>query len=73
MQEKNAGINKFKFEKPTKLIEILEKLLTWNELSYNFTFVSFVEQIMEESGYLNWILNHENSFSLLNKLNSFIS
>lgn len=52
---------------------LYEKIILWNEHSANTTFIKFLEKVMDESGYLNWILNKENSYELLNKLNSFLS
>ncbi|PIR42179.1 hypothetical protein CO058_01595 [candidate division WWE3 bacterium CG_4_9_14_0_2_um_filter_35_11] len=52
---------------------LVEKITLWNELSANTTFIKFLEKVMDESGFLNWILNKENSYELLNKLNSFLS
>lgn len=52
---------------------IIEKITLWNEFSANTTFIKFLEKVIDESGFLNWILNKENSYELLNKLNSFLS
>jgi len=56
-----------------KLIEFYEKLILWNEMGSNMTFIEFFEKVLEESGFLNWVLNQSTSYEYLNKLNSFLS
>ncbi len=62
-----------KIENIKALQAFSEKIVYWNELSANVTLMKFIEQVMDESGFLNWVLNKENSYELLNKLNSFLS
>ncbi|PJA40658.1 hypothetical protein CO178_01780, partial [candidate division WWE3 bacterium CG_4_9_14_3_um_filter_34_6] len=55
------------------LKDFFNKLVFWNEISSNTTFVDFLQQVIEESNFLNWVLKQPDSFELLNKLNSFMS
>ncbi len=50
-----------------------EKIVSWNEHCSTCTITELIEQIMEESGYLNWILGQPANYEYLNKLNSFLS
>ena len=69
----HSEIAESKIENLKVLKAFFEKIVYWNELSANVTFMKFLEQVIDESGFLNWILNKDNSYELLNKLNSFLS
>src|SRR3989338_3963986 len=69
----HSEIAESKIENIKVLKAFFEKIVYWNELSANVTFMKFLEQVIDESGFLNWILNKDNSYELLNKLNSFLS
>jgi len=69
----HSEIAESKIENLKVLKAFFEKIVYWNELSANVTFMKFLEQVIDESGFLNWILNKNNSYELLNKLNSFLS
>jgi len=58
---------------PDKITDLIKKIIYWNELSANTTFIEFLDSVINESGFLEWILNHHNSYEYLNKLNSFLS
>ncbi len=57
----------------SKLTEFLDKIIEWNQLSANKTFIDFFEDVLHESGYINWILSLPESYVYLHKINSFIS
>ena len=60
--------------KDTKtLSDIFTKFVVWNDVASNKTFINFLEEVMNDSGYLDWVLNQPDSYELLNKVNSFLS
>lgn len=61
------------FQDPEALLSVYNNLLKWNHVAYNVPFIEFLEMIIDESGYLNWILSCKNSFELLNVLNSLLT
>lgn len=65
--------SKSEFDQIDKLEDFINKLIEWNQLSFNTTLINLVETVIEESNLLNWILLKENSYELLNKLNSFLN
>lgn len=54
-------------------INFYKRLVLWNEAASNLTVSELIEKVMEESGFLNWILSRPASYEYLNKLNSFLS
>lgn len=58
---------------PQKIKDFLNKVYKWQELDSNETFVSFFENVLEESGFLNWVLKSPDAIEKLNKLNSLFS
>lgn len=65
---KSAGIDNL-----DSLTNFYEKIISWNEASGTTTISELIEKIMEESGFLNWILSQPANYEYLNKLNSFLS
>jgi DNA helicase-2/ATP-dependent DNA helicase PcrA len=55
------------------LKEFKNKLIQWNHDSVNKTFIDFIEELVNNSGFLDWILIQKDNYILLNKLNSFLS
>ncbi|MBD3279234.1 MAG: AAA family ATPase [Candidatus Pacebacteria bacterium] len=53
-----------------QLEQFLNQLLTWSSLDAKLTFPAWFEQVIKESGYLDWILSQDNKPELLNQLNS---
>ena len=60
-------------EELDKLKEFRVKLIEWNHESVNKTFIEFIEDLLNNSGFLDWILNQNENYLLLNKINSFLS
>lgn len=48
----------------------IEKLVTWGKQDAEITFPEWLEKMMNESGYLEWILAHPNKLTLLQQLNA---
>jgi DNA helicase-2/ATP-dependent DNA helicase PcrA len=64
----NAGLDDL-----TKLKEFRLKLIEWNHEASNKTFIQFIEDLINNSGFLDWVLSQPENYLLLNKLNSFLS
>ncbi len=60
-------------KRPKKFQDFLGRLNFWQTLDANTTFVSFFEKVLEESGFLNWVLQSSDSIEKLNKLNSLFA
>lgn len=56
-----------------KLLGFHSKLIEWNGLEVNSVFIDFLETVLDESGFVSWILNEDASYEYLNRLNSFLS
>lgn len=65
---KTVGLENFE-----ALSNFYQKIVSWNESCSTCTITELIETIMEESGYLNWILSQPANYEYLNKLNSFLS
>ncbi|MFC1780511.1 ATP-dependent helicase [Patescibacteria group bacterium] len=65
--------SEIKLNKPKKLIELTEKLNSWQKLSSNKTFVKFFETVIQESGFLNWILSDKLNISRINSVNTLFN
>ncbi|PIR43791.1 hypothetical protein COV24_00945 [candidate division WWE3 bacterium CG10_big_fil_rev_8_21_14_0_10_32_10] len=58
-------------EKPEKYTEfLLEKIPSWQQFDQENTFTKTFENIIEESGYLTYLLKQKNSAENINKINS---
>lgn len=55
----------------SEFTEFYEKMRKWSIQARNKNLVDFLEILMEESGYLKFILNQKNSWDELNKLETF--
>ncbi|MEK7595305.1 MAG: ATP-dependent DNA helicase, partial [Patescibacteria group bacterium] len=53
--------------------DFLDTLLRWQGYDANLTFVEFFEKVIEESGFLNFLLKSKNSVEKLNRLNSLFA
>ena len=69
----NKEFKSLNLKNKDKLIKFYENLVRWNELEANTTLLDFIETVINESGYLDWILNQPSSYEYLNKLNSFLA
>ncbi|MCX6783917.1 MAG: ATP-dependent DNA helicase [candidate division WWE3 bacterium] len=73
------AINHQDFEKNSKVKNVasfkdfLTKLLAWEKADSQKTFVEFFEQVLNESGFLEWLLNLPDAHEKLNKINSLFS
>ncbi len=65
---KTAGI-----ENLDAMTDFHQKIVSWNKACGTITISELIEKVMEESGYLNWILSQPANYEYLNKLNSFLS
>jgi len=66
--KKSSGVlNALNFEK------FLDKLYEWQSLDSNLTFTAFFERVLEESGFLNWVISSRDSIEKLNRLNSLFA
>ncbi len=52
---------------------VLQKISNWQELDARSTFIEFFEKVLNSSGYLNWILNSQDSHNSLTKINTLFS
>lgn len=52
-----------------KLVEFMSKYQTWQKESHNISFIIFFNKVIRESGFLDHILNHDDKYLLLLKLN----
>ncbi len=73
--EDHAFLEDLKTEIPNiaKYQEFLNQVTLWQKLDANTTFSEFFETVMNESGYLDWVLSQPDSFEKLNRLNSLFS
>ena len=55
---------------PTKFINFFEKLKGWYELEKQVSFIEFFETLLNESGFLSYVLKHNNQIRLINKVNT---
>ncbi len=50
--------------------DFMDKLATWGQQDAEMTFPEWLEMVMNESGYLDWILAHPNKLTLLHQINA---
>lgn len=60
-------------ENPGAFVSFVSQLLAWQKESANSTFVVLFEKVVNESGFLNWVLSKPDSVERLNRLNSLFS
>ena len=58
---------------PKKFIKFLSLLTHWQQLDSQLTFPQFFETLLQESGYLDWIMIQSDVVEKLNRLNSLFS
>ena len=58
---------------PQSFLTFVNQLIEWQKESANATFVAFFEQVVNESGFLDWILSLPDNVEKLNRLNSLFS
>jgi len=56
-----------------EIVAVLAKLATWQGIDANSTFVEFFEKVLNESGYLNWVLHEPDAHNRLARLNTLFS
>ncbi len=66
-------IEDYKLEEPKQLQRIFKQLLEWEKTEPNMTFSEFFETLLNDSGYLEWILKHPDSPHLLNRINTLFN
>lgn len=60
-------------ENPMAFRNFVEKLIAWQEAEANLTFPAFFEKVVNESGFLDWMLKLPNVVEKLNRLNSLFA
>lgn len=68
--------NKFEnldLKHPDKFVQFLTRLTTWQQLDAQLTFPEFFENLLQQSGYLDWIMSSPDAIEKLNNLNSLFS
>lgn len=65
-----TSVNESEKESIQNLLAFVEKLIHWGTVDAQMTFPEWFEMILNESGYIDWILNREDSIESLTKLNS---
>ncbi len=68
INQKNEDLN---LSRPNSLQKFFNNLIVWEQKSATTTFVKFFELVLNESGFLNWLLTQTDSYHHLLKLNSF--
>ncbi len=53
--------------------EVLQKLTQWSQLDFQVPFTQWFEQVLKDSGYLDWVLQHQQKTLLLLSLNALYS
>lgn len=66
---KQSG-NRYEFQNLKSIKNFIDKLISYSNLDSNATFTQFFETVLNDSGYLNWILAQPDSTRKLNQLNS---
>lgn len=56
-----------------KIEKVLEKIATWQNIDANKTFVEFFESVLNESGYLDWLLNSNDAFNKISRINTLFA
>lgn len=56
-----------------KFTDLLNQLAKWQKDDATYTFSQFFEIVIQESGYLNWILDQSDRIERLNRLNSLFA
>lgn len=69
----HVEINASEFTDIDKLSKVFSDLIKWNNLFSNSMITDAIDTVINESGYLNWILKQTNSYNLLQILNSFLN
>ena len=62
-----------KVSNPNKFVEFRDRLAIWEKTDAEKSFVEFFEVVLNESGFLAWVLKQPDSFEKLNRLNSLFS
>lgn len=58
---------------PSKIQKVLDQISHWQSIDANSTFIEFFERVLNESGYLNWLLKQPDSYNKINKLNTLFN
>jgi DNA helicase-2/ATP-dependent DNA helicase PcrA len=69
----SPNINQLGLTDKDKFKHFLKKLSQWQQLDARLTFSEFFETILEESGFLNWVLSLPTAVEKLNRLNSLFA
>lgn len=55
------------------ILAVLDKLSAWQGIDANSIFIEFFEKVLNESGYLNWVLHTPDAHNRLSRLNTLFS
>jgi DNA helicase-2/ATP-dependent DNA helicase PcrA len=66
-------LSEFNLENEDKIKDAFNKLLSWEEKEPTNTFSAFFELVLNESGFLQWILKHPDAPHLLNRINTLFN
>jgi len=69
----SSDLKKLKLKTPEKFTHFLNKLTAWQQLNHQVTFSEFFEEILKQSGFLDWVMIQPDSIEKLNRLNSFFA
>jgi len=62
--------NETTIKNPQKFIDLINKLKAWQKLDANATFTKFFEQVIQKSGFLDWILSDKQNISRIGVINA---
>lgn len=62
--------NEIDLSQPENFVSFVEKLNNWQQIETNVTFTKFFETVIQDSGFLNWILSDRHNISRINTLNT---
>ena len=68
----HADLPKAKIDTINIIRDFRNKIASWRSISYNKTFSEFMHIVLDESGFITWILDQNDSYRKLNVLNSFL-
>ncbi|MDD3648159.1 MAG: ATP-dependent helicase, partial [Candidatus Dojkabacteria bacterium] len=63
--------NEIELKEPKKFIRLVQRFNEWQSLDTNVTFTRFFETVIQESNFLNWLLEDKQNTSRIRTLNTF--
>lgn len=65
--------NETNIKEPKKFLELLDQLNRWKDLDSNAPFSTFLQVVLQESGFIDWILSDKHNISRINVLNTLFN